>query len=135
MKKVALTLSVLFLYACTPEIEKNTNLIKSLVEIEFFTAEPNFDEIMVSYYEYKTGTYTLNPYTFSYDLNGDPLPFKITLENYTYKYIDGEAFRENHSPALLTVKLYIDGALILENYSKGTAETFATVKFNRTIKN
>ena len=128
-------LIVLFLYACSTEIEKNTNLIKSLVEIEFFTVEPNFDKIMVSYYEYKTGAYTLNPYTFSYDLNGDPLPFKITLENYNYKYIDGEAFRENHSPALLTVKLYIDGALILEDSSKGTAETFATVNFDHTIKN
>jgi hypothetical protein len=135
LKKVALSLTVLFLHACSTEIEKNTNFIKRLVEIEFFTAEPNFDEIMVSYYEDKTGTYTLNPYTFSYDLNGDPLPFKITLENYTYKYIDGEAFRENHSPALLTVKLYIDGALILEDSSKGTAETFATVNFNYTIQN
>ena len=44
---------------------KKTNLIKSLVEIEFLTAEPNFDEIMVSYCEYTTGSYTLNPYTFS----------------------------------------------------------------------
>lgn len=135
MKKIVLIFSLLYICACPSEIEKSNNLANSLVEIEFFTTEPNFDEIIISYYQDATRTTSLDTYTFSYDLNGDPLPLKIILDNYTSRYIDGEAFRENHSPAKLSVKLYINGELILEDASRGTAETFATVNFKHTISN
>ncbi|UAM97127.1 hypothetical protein K8354_12445 [Polaribacter litorisediminis] len=133
MKKVFLVGCILFLCGCSSLSEENIDALNNNVEIEFLTKEPNFDKITISYFIDNTRPYSLNSYTFSYDENGDPLPLKITLENYTSKIIDGEAFRENHSPAELSVKLYVNGQLILEDASKGTAETFATVKFNYTI--
>lgn len=116
-------------------MQENNKLTNNLVELEFITTEPNFDEIMVSYSKDKLKTTFLNSYTFSYDLDGNPLPLKITLENYDSTFISGEAFRENHSPAELSVKLYVNGQLIIEDSSKGTAETIATVYFNHTISN
>ena len=133
MKKIVFIFSVLFLIACSSDPDKNIDSENNLVELEFFTKEPNFDKITISYFINKTIPYSLNSYSFSYDLDENPLPIKITLDNYTAKIIDGEAFRENHSPAELSVKLYVNGQLILEDASKGTAETFATVKFNYTI--
>ena len=134
MKKIALIFSLISIYSCSsPSEESNNNLIDSFVVIEFSTTEPNFDEIMVSYYLPETATYSLKPYTFAYDSDDNPLPLKITLENYTSRIIDGEAYRDNHSLARLSVKLYVDGELVLEDSKKGTAETIATVSFKYTI--
>jgi hypothetical protein len=133
LKKVFLVGCILFIFGCSSLSDENIDALNNNIEIEFLTKEPNFDKITISYFIDKTRPYSLNSYTFSYNENGDPLPLTITLDNYTSRIIDGEAFRENHSPAELSVKLYVNGQLILEDASKGTAETFATVKFNYTI--
>lgn len=120
------------MYSCASDDEINNNKT-SLVEMEFITTEPNSDKIMVSYYQHETKKFSLKSYSFIFDDEGDPLPLKITLENYKFNLINGEAFRENHSSAKLSVKLYVDGKLVLEDSSKGSAETFATVKFKYKI--
>jgi hypothetical protein len=133
LRTIVLICGFLLLSSCSSESVEDIEVLSNLVEIEFITKEPNFDKIEVTYLIEKSKPYAEETYTFSYDSNGDPLPLKITLNNYPLKLIDGEGFRENHSPAELSVKLYVNSQLIMEDTSKGTAETYATVNFKYTI--
>ncbi len=135
MRKISFIFSLILLSSCSSVNEENNELINKTVIIEFLTTEPNFDEIMVSYYQSETETYSLEPYTFKYDSDDNPLPLKITLANYSSRVIDGEAFRGNYSLATLSVKIYVDNELVLEDSNKGTSQTFATVNFKYTIPN
>lgn len=137
MKKTALLAVLLFVFSCSnnsiplppDEIEEFSNYI----EIVFTTKEPNYDEVMATYYDFKNNQDVAAPLIFKYDTNGDPLPLKIIFDNYKFKSIRGEVFRNNFSEAELKVQLYIEGELVLEEKSKGTNNSFAKVIFDYDI--
>ena len=137
MKRLAILIVLFSVFSCTSESkltpEEIEDLITDDVEIIFTTTEPNYDEVMVTYYDFDIGTDVAKPYVFKYDVDGNPLPLKISFENYTHELIRGEGFRNNFSEAELKVQLFIDDKLILEEISKGTTSIFARVSFNYDI--
>ena len=137
MKKFTAMLILLALLACeknnllTPqEVEE---LITKDIEVIFTTNEPNYDEVMITYYDFSIGTDIAKAYPFEYDIDGNSLPLKIIFENYKYKTIRGEGFRNNFSEAEIKVQLYIDSRLEKERKSNGTSTIFARVNFNYDI--
>ena len=136
MKKVLIIFSVFFFFACTSSPDEDGILSKDrVVVIELLTTEPNYDEAVVTYYDYINDVYTTSPYVFPYDSDGQPLPLRIVLENYDFKHVSGEAYRNNHSTATLELNLYVNDELVQEDDSQGTVSRFATVKFDYTVKN
>lgn len=135
MKKIIFIFSLIFIYSCTAvtsdaEEEDLPSAEDRVVRMEFLTTQPNFDEIRVSYYDYKTDTYPLVVHQFSYDSSGDPIPFIITLENYNFRYIDGEGYRNNPSAAEISVKLYVNDELVDEDVGKGVNGEYAQISFS-----
>ena len=138
MKKITLLLILFYLFSCsnsllTPkEIEELTT---KDVEIVFLTNEPNYDEVVITYYDFTIGTDISKTNLFKYDVDGNPLPLKIIFKNYSYKIIRGEGFRNNFSEAELKVQIFIDNILVKEQKSNGSSSTFARVDFNFNITN
>jgi hypothetical protein len=131
MKKVTLLITFFSIFSCTTSSDiKEIEYTTKDVEIIFSTTEPNHDEIMITYYDIDLATDVSAPYEFRYDTNGNSLPIKIIFDNYKYKFLDGEVFRNNFSTAELKVEVYVEEKLFLEEASKGTSNTFARVKFN-----
>lgn len=136
MKKVAYVFMFIFLYSCgceclTPEeIAEQEELATNDVEIVFTTTEPNSDEIKITYYDIDKADNVSGSYDFKYDTDGNPLPFSLVFDNYKYEFMDGQAFRNNNSSAILNVKVYVEGELLLEKEDSGTSSTFATVNFS-----
>jgi len=89
--------------------------------------------VMITYYDFSIGTDIAKAYPFEYDIDGNSLPLKIIFENYKYKTIRGEGFRNNFSEAEIKVQLYIDSRLVKERKSNGTSTIFARVNFNYDI--
>jgi hypothetical protein len=135
MKNIVFLLSVIFLFSCTSTEDSIDTMqpTETIVTIEFLTSEPNYDEVVVTYYDYKTDAYITAPYVFPYDSDGNPQPLKIILENYNFRYVDGEAYRNNNSAAELQVNLYINDTLVDEDSDQGTSSKYAVVKFEYTI--
>ena len=142
MKKIAFLLFTLTIFSCTStvvltpeEIAELEELATKDIEIIFTTTEPNYDEVMVTYYDFSIGDDIAKSYVFKYDVNGNPLPIKIVFDNYKYEYIRGEGFRNNFSEAELKVQVLVDNVLVLEEKSNGTSTHFARVSFNYDIPN
>jgi hypothetical protein len=123
----------MFLISCSntasveEEISDSSNRI---VTMTFYTQEPNYDEVHVSYYDYKTDGFIDGVYPFEFDANGDALPLEIVLENYDFRYVNGQAYRNNHSPARLTVEIYIDGELVAQDSDTGDSVRYAVVRWD-----
>lgn len=139
MKKIVGIFLIFILYSCsctcddviTPEdIEAIEEATTKDIEIVFTTTEPNYDEVMVTYYDYEIEDDFSSAFVFKYDTSGNPLPLKITLDNYKYEFIRGEGFRNNFSTAQLKVQLFVDDEMVLENTSNGTSNAFAKVNFD-----
>lgn len=135
MKKIVFLVSFIFLTTCSNSHEDDIEEHNFNITIELLTNEPNYDEVILTYYNYETRKFTSDSYNFTYNAAGEPLPFTLELKNYAYKFIRGEAYRNNNSSAFLKLNLYVDGELVLEDSNKGTTTSFATVKFNYTIAN
>lgn len=105
------------------------------VELVFTTTEPNSDEVMITYYDIAKGDNVSGPHNFVYDNDGKPLPLIIKFDDYKYKFLDGEAFRNNFSSAELRVKIYVNGELLVERFNRGTNTTFATLDISFRILN
>lgn len=105
------------------------------VEIVFTTTEPNTDEIMITYYDIAKADNVSGPHNFVYDNDGKPLPLVLKFDDYKYKFLDGEAFRNNFSTSELRVQIYVNGELIVERFDRGTSTTFATVDISFRIFN
>lgn len=105
------------------------------VEIVFTTTEPNTDEIMITYYDIAKADNVSGPHNFVYDNDGKPLPLVLKFDDYKYKFLDGEAFRNNFSTSELRVQIYVNGELIVERFDRGTSTTFATVDISFRILN
>lgn len=104
------------------------------IEIIFTTSQLEFDEIVVSYYDFDLSEWIYGPMQFTYDAEGNPEPIVITLPNYAYSTIEGEAYRKNNLESSLKVQVFIDDVLSFETESIGTALEWAHVIFNYTIE-
>jgi len=104
-----------------------------IVKFVFTTQEPNYDEVHVSYYDYKTDSHLVEILPFSYDNAGNALPLELVLENYDFRYIDGEGYRNNHSTAELAVQVFVNDKMVVEDSDKGTSSRYARVLFNYDI--
>jgi hypothetical protein len=137
MKKIIVFLLFFVIVSCTtssdnPELPQNRI---NNVEIILTTTEPNTDEIQITYYDIAAGNNISNAHKFIYDNNGNPLPIKLVFNDYKYKFLDGEAFRNNFSTAELRVQVFVNGELLIERARTGSSNTFATVDISfRIIK-
>lgn len=134
MKKLLILLSLVLFYNCTNTSYQEIEIPKSKkVVFQFETTEPVYDEVMLTYYDYKTDTDITAPYPFTYDATGNSLPLDITFENYQFKYVRGTAYRNNNSTATLSFKLFVNDELVLEDIDQGSPSKYATVNFDYTI--
>ena len=134
MKKLQLIALLFLVFSCTAVVDEEDFLAEADVRIEFSTTEPNYDEIEFSYYNNATDRFIDETLVFNYDNNGNALPYIINWENFGYKYVRGEAYRNNFSSALLNIKIYVNDELVFEQSSSGNSNTFARVLFDYTIK-
>lgn len=134
------TILFLTIYAsCTTnvtieEAAEEIEITPKNIEIILTTSQLEFDEIVVSYYDYDLSEWIYGPMQFTYDAEGNPEPIVITLPDYTYSTIEGEAYRKNNLEYSLKAQVYIDGILSFETESIGTELEWAHVIFNYTIE-
>lgn len=137
MKKIVFLLLFIVAVSCSTSSENPEEPQSKInnIEIIFTTTEPNNDEIMITYYDIASANNVSGPYQFIYDNNGNPLPIKLTFDDYKYRFLDGEAFRNNFSISELKVQVFVNGEMIVERVSKGSSTTFATVDISFKIVN
>lgn len=137
MKKIVLFLLFFGTISCsttTDNPETPQNKINN-IELVFTTTEPNNDEIMITYYDIAKADNVSGPHQFVYDNDGKPLPLILKFDDYKYKFLDGEAFRNNFSTSELRVKIYVNGELLEERFDSGTSTTFATLDISFRLLN
>ncbi|WP_339661916.1 hypothetical protein [uncultured Polaribacter sp.] len=138
MKKILTILILLVTISCsttsTSEVEI-TPIVPKNVEIIITTDAPDFDEIIVSYHDFDTNEDLYGPRQFTYDANGNQEPITISLPDYSYSEIVGNAYRNNGLPYSLKAQIYINDELEFEVESIGSSEAYATIFFDYTIKN
>lgn len=138
MKKISQLLVLFLFFACTPTDEVNTKPAVTLedtdVRFEFTTTEQNYDEIEFSYYVNGEDKFTSETLVFEYDNNGNPLTKIIEWKDFGYKYIRGEAYRNNFSEAELSIKIYVNDELVYEESETGNPNAYARVVFDYTIE-
>lgn len=139
MKKIAFIISLILFYSCTTstsEEDANPDIISPedrVIKMEFNTTELNSDEIRVSYFDYLTNTYPVVVHQFSYDSSGQPIPFVMVFENYNFRYINGEVYRNNPNIEEISTKIYVNDELVIEETVKGENGEYAEFKFNYDI--
>lgn len=138
MKNILHFISIFLVLSCTnsstEEEQVEVVLTDNVVRIEVLTGEPNNDELFITYYEYETDTYNWNAYPFSYDGQGNPEPIIITFDDYDFRYIEGEVYRNNPSSASISLKIYLNDELIIDETKIGDGIEYVLVKFNYDIK-
>lgn len=138
MRHLILLLATILFFSCVTtqnEFEDDgIPLSQTDVRLEFYTNEPNADEIKLTYYDNANNIDVTEIITFEYDTNGDALPHIIYWNDYGYKYVRGEAFRNSPSPAELMLKLFVNDKLVQEDSKAGTSSSYARVTFDYTIK-
>ncbi len=139
MKKLITILILLVSISCTTT---NTALIEEVpivpknVEIVITTNTPKFDEIVVSYKDFDIEEeWIYGPRQFNYDNNGNQEPIIISLPEYTYRKIVGNAYRNNDLPYTLKAEVFINGELVLEKEMVGSEGVYASINFDYTIEN
>lgn len=134
MKKLQLLALLLVLFSCTAIVDEEDFLAETDVRIEFYTTEPNYDEIEFSYYDNATDRFNDETLVFNYDNSGNALPIIINWEDFGFKYVDVKAYRNNNSAAELKLKLYVNDELVDEDINSGTSMSFASVAIYHTIR-
>lgn len=135
MKK--LLIIVLFIFSCssaTTEDEINNISSDNVVKIEVLSEELNADELVISYYEYQTDSYSLKAYPVSYDGQGNPLPIIIEIKNYNFRYISGEVYRNNPIRTRINLKIYLNDEVIINESVVGNGVAYPIIRFNFDIK-
>lgn len=137
--QISSILIILFITSCTPnetieEIEVTEEITPKNVEIILTTSQPNFDEVVLSYFDFDEDSLNYGPRQFVYDANGNPEPIIISLPNYKYKTIEGNAYRKNNWTSSLKVQIFIDDILVKEDEVFGTNLVYAQVFFDYTIE-
>lgn len=135
MKKLVFIFGILVFFSCgsaDTEIDKETTLEEKSVRIEVTTLQAN-DAVQVSYYDYVTDSYIFNQYIFEYDSSGMAIPVVISLDNYDFRYVQGEIYRNNPIPTALSLKIYIDEELIIDESKTGDGSEYINIGFNYDI--
>jgi hypothetical protein len=136
MKKIISILIILVTISCTTtstEKVEITPIVPKNVEIIITTDAPEFDEIIISYHDFDTNEDLYGPRQFTYDSSGNQEPIIISLPDYSYSEIMGNAYRNNGLPYSLNAQIYINDELKFEVEDIGTAEAYATIFFDYTI--
>ena len=138
MKKLIFIFGLILFSSCTTstledETENPDSGKDRVVRMEFNTTLLGFDEIRISYFDYKTNTNPLVVHEFSYDTAGQPIPLVLTFENYDFRFINGEAYRNNPSTEEISVKVYVDDELVIEEAERGKNGEYAEIRFNYDI--
>lgn len=137
MKKLIFLFGLILFNSCTTStLDKDEDVVSGkdrIVKMEFNTSKLDFDEIRISYFDYKTNTNPLVVHQFSYDAAGQPIPLELTFENYDFRYINGEAYRNNPSTEEISVKIYVNDELVVEDAERGEDGEYAEIRFNYDI--
>lgn len=139
MKKLIFIFGIILFNSCTTstaeedQIENPVSAEDRVVRMEFNTTQLSFDEIRISYFDYKTNSNPLVVHEFTYDSAGQPIPFIINFENYNFRYISGEAYRNNPNTEEISVKIYVDDELVIEEAQRGEDGEYAEIRFNYDI--
>lgn len=112
--------------------EENTEVLDKTVRIEVNTLQEN-DAVQISYYDYVSDTDTFSEYIFDYDSSGNAIPVVITLDDYDFRYIRGEVYRKNSIPTQLSLKIYVDDELIIDESKTGDGSEWINISFNYDI--
>lgn len=102
IKKVNILLLVFTIFlSCTVagSDQEEISLAETDVKLEFTSAEPNYDGIDFSYYDNSTDKFNSETLKFQYDTNGNALPLVVLWEDFGYRFIRGNAYRNNFSTA------------------------------------
>ncbi len=137
MKKLFLLLLITFTFSCTldnTETEEviNTEVLDKTVRVEVNTLQEN-DAVYISYYDYITDTYIFDQYFFDYDSSGNANPIVITLNDYDFRYVTGEVYRNNSIPSQLSLKVFVDDEIVVDESETGDGSAFVNIKFNYDI--
>lgn len=134
MKKLFLLLLVV--YSCTTgpiqTEEENTEVLDKIIRIEVSTLQEN-DAVQINYYDYIEDKHILNEYLFNYDSSGNAIPVVITLDDYDFRYIQGNIYRKNSIPTQLSLKIYVDDELIIDESKTGDGSEWINIEFNYDI--
>lgn len=136
MKKILILFSLLAALGCTTataeEEEGSTEVLDKTVRIEISTLQEN-DAVQISYYDYITDSYILEQHIFEYDSFGTAITKVITLNDYDFRYITGEFYRNNPIPVQLSLKIYVDDELIIDESKTGDGTEYINISFNYDI--
>lgn len=134
MKKIIFIFSLILISSCST-VETNeidTEVLDKTIRIEISTLEAS-DAVQTSYYDYKTDDYVIQQYLFDYDAAGNAIPVVITLNDYDFRYITGEIYRNNPIPTQLSLKIYVDDELIIDESKTGDGSEYINIGFNYDI--
>ena len=140
MKKLIYFFALCVFIGCTAtaaeddDLPDEVSLEDNTIRIEVLTGEANYDELFITYYEYETDTYNWQPYVFNYNTQGEPEPVIINLENYDFRYVSGEVYRNNPSPASITLKIFVNDKIVIEETKTGDGSEYVLIPFNYDIK-
>ena len=133
MKKLIFIFGLILFNSCTPSTleDESGNPVSGkdrVVRMEFNTTLSSFDEIRISYFDYKTNTNPLVVHEFLYDAAGQAIPLVLTFENYDFRFINGEAYRNNPSTEEISVKIYVDDELVIDEAERGKNGNYAEIR-------
>lgn len=134
MKKIIFIFSLILISSCST-VETNeidTEVLDKTIRIEISTLEAN-DAVQISYYDYVTDSDNFSQYIFEYDSSGKAIPVVITLEDYDFRYIRGEVYRKNSIPTQLSLRIYVDDELIIDESETGDGSKWVNIGFNYDI--
>lgn len=139
MKKTIFILTMILSLSCSTSNQTipldEEEIAPKKVEIVLTTGQSNFDEIIVSYYDFDLSDWVYGPRQFEYDNAGNPQPIIISFPEYTHELIQGDAYRKNGFTSSLKAEIYVDDVLMFETETFGTEEVYAHIIFNYTIEN
>ncbi|WP_405564986.1 hypothetical protein [Polaribacter sp. Asnod6-C07] len=134
MKKLFLLLLVV--YSCTTATteteEETTEILDKTVRIEIDTTLEN-DAVQIAYYDYLTDAHILEQHIFEYDSSGNAITKVITLDDYDFRYIEGEVYRNNPISDQLSLKIYVDDELVVDESKTGDGSEYINISFNYDI--
>jgi hypothetical protein len=137
MKRLIYILNFVLIFGCTSasvveEEQQVTEVLDKTVRIEVLTAQEN-DAIYITYYQYETNDTNWQQYFFTYDAQGNAEPIVINFEDYDFRYIEGEVYRNNTITSELFLKIYVDDELVVDESDTGDGTDFVNIKFNYDI--
>ncbi|WP_397445646.1 hypothetical protein [Polaribacter sp. R77954] len=135
MKKIIAILNFVLIFGCTvasTEEEQVTEVLDKTIRMEITTLQQS-DAVQISYYDYITDTYIVEQHIFDYDSSGSAIPKIITLTDYDFRYITGEIYRNNPIPVEISLKIYVDDELIIEESKTGDGSEYINISFNYDI--